>query len=88
MRRFFNDALISVGGLAILLLVLVSIDPRVREHVSRIGNGVAAGEIGGTSAGDLGSIVMLAALDQSVAHAPLVLFAVAAAVLFFCMLRT
>ncbi len=87
MRRLFNDALIFAGGLIVVLVALVSIDDRVRDHV--VGS-VRGASVAGTGAqiGDMGSIVLKAALDQSVAHAPLAIFVVAAAVLVLFMLRT
>ena len=88
MRRAAQDALISMGALAILLLALVSIDARVREHAGRIMNGAASGDFGGEQLSTIGSMVLLAARDQSVAHAPLAIFVAAAAVLLLAMLRT
>ena len=87
MRRVFNDALISVGALAILLVALVSIDDRVRDHVVRSVEGASVAGAG-AQIGNLGSVVVEAALDQSVAHAPLAIFVVAGVVLFLCMVRT
>lgn len=88
MRRLFYDALISLGALAILLIVLVSFDARVREPIVRIVNGAASGDVAGTKLGDIGSVIVIAARDQSVAHAPLAIFVIAAGVLVLCMLRT
>lgn len=88
MRRLLHDALISLGALAILLILLASIDARVREQVVRIANGAAAGEVADTKIYDVGSVIVTAARDQSVAHAPLAIFVIAAGVLLLCMLRT
>jgi hypothetical protein len=88
MPRIVNDALISAGALAILLFVLISVDARVREHAVRIVNGAAAGDLGVTGLSDIGSILLVAARDQSVAHAPLAIFVVVAVVLLLCMVRT
>jgi hypothetical protein len=87
MRRLFNDAMISAGALLVLLIALVSIDDRVRDHIAGSMRGAS---IAGTGAqlGNLGSIMLEAAFDQSVAHAPLTIFAVAAVVLVLFMLRT
>lgn len=87
MRRLFTDALISAGGLLVLLIALVSVDDRVRDYIVGSVRGVS---VAGTGAqiGDMGSIVLEAALDQSLAHAPLAIFSVAAAVLVLFMLRT
>lgn len=87
MRRVFNDTLISVGALVILLVALVSVDERVRD---RVVYSVRGASVTGTGAqlGDLGAVVVDAALDQSVAHAPMAIFVVAGVVLFLCMVRT
>lgn len=87
MRRAAQDALISIGALAVLLLGLVSIDARVREHADRIMNGAASADFG-QQLSSIGSMVLVAARDQSVAHAPLAIFVAAAAVLLLAMLRT
>lgn len=87
MRRRLMDTTMSVRALAVLALALVSIDTRVREHVVRIASGTSVRDAGVTIA-DLGSVVMLAARDQTLSHAPLAIFVVAAAVLVVFMLRT
>jgi hypothetical protein len=91
MRRALGDATISLLALVILLLALVSVDDRVREQVARVMGTkpnstslVGAGkEVSGFVA-----IVFDAVKDQSLAHAPLVIFALAATVLVLFMLRT
>jgi hypothetical protein len=90
MPRVLREALMSAGTVAILLLVLVTFDDRVRDHVSqRI---VAHPSVELASAGrqlrDLGTVVLGAAREQSLGHAPLLIFALAAAVLTLFMLRT
>ena len=81
----------SAFGLMVLIGVLVAFDPRVRDQVGTI---VARDSAGSTvssltvTAGDVGSAVLQSARDQSLAHAPLLVFAVAAAVLVTFMLRT
>lgn len=87
MRRHLNDALISAGALSLLLVALVSIDDRVRDHVVRSVRDASVSRIT-ARVGDLGSTVIEAGLEQSVAHAPLALFVVAAVVLVIFMLRT
>jgi hypothetical protein len=87
MRRLVNDALISVGGLLVLLVVLVSIDDRVRDHLRLTVQGFDA--VGtGARATDLGGVVMAAARDLTIAHAPMTIFVVAAVLLLIFMLRT
>ena len=90
MRRAFGEALVSAGALALLLLVLVAVDDRVREQVSlRIATRpsvqlASAGE----RVRDLTAVVVEAARDQSLEHAPLLIFVLAATVLVMFMLRT
>ena len=89
MRRVIGDALISLGSVLVLLVLLVSVDPRVREQV--------AGALTGGSptvatirnqARTVTSVVVSAARDHSIDQAPLMIFAVAATVLVVVMLRT
>jgi len=90
MRRPFGDALVSIGALAILLAVLVSVDDRVREQVSLRLNAQPSVELkaAGEQVRDLSSVVFQAARDQSIEHAPLMIFALTATVLVLFMLRT
>lgn len=91
MPRVVSDALISMGALVLLLVALVSIDDRVREHVANtLRTPPSSAEIVGVGARveHVSTVVMKAARDQSVEHAPLVIFAVVAAVLVLFMLRT
>jgi hypothetical protein len=90
MRRQLRDGLISVGAVLILLLVLTSMDNRVRDQVSlRV---VAHPAVELASAGrqvrDLTTVISEAARYQSIGHAPLLIFTLAAAVLMMFMLRT
>jgi hypothetical protein len=90
-RRPIGDALISVGALAMLLAVLVSVDERVRQQVSlRLTGGAAQAELrgAGVQVRDLTAVVIDAARYQSIEHAPMMLFMLAAGVLFIFMLRT
>jgi hypothetical protein len=86
-RQGLGDALISMGALVILAVTLVSIDPRVRDHVL---NAASRPSVSDTSAriGDLGSALILAVRDQTIAHAPLAIFVAAGVVLFLFMVRT
>jgi hypothetical protein len=91
MRRAFSDTLISMGALAAVLLALVAVDDRVREQVSlRFGHSSASTELMhvGRGASDLVAVVIQAAKDQSLDHAPLMIFVLAASVLVLFMLRT
>ena len=89
MRRVLGDALISLGSVLVLLVLLVSVDPRVREQVT---NALTSGSptvhtIRG-QARAVSSVVISAARDHSIDQAPLMIFAVAATVLVVVMLRT
>jgi hypothetical protein len=88
--RAFREALMSVATVALVLLVLVSIDDRVRNELSlrfmsNPSHGLAAA---GHQARTLTAVVAEAARDQSLAHAPLLVFSLAATVLVLFMLRT
>jgi hypothetical protein len=87
MKRLMNDALISVGALLVLLVALVSIDDRVRDHLRLSFQGFdAAGA--GAQASNLGAVALVAARDLTIAHAPMTVFIVAAVLLLVFMLRT
>lgn len=91
MRRVISDALISMGALVLLLIGLVSIDDRVRERITDllVAPPSSAQIVG---AGDqitrVSTAIFAAARDQSIDHAPLLIFAAAATVLVLFMLRT
>jgi len=88
-RPVAGDALLSVAALGILLIALVAIDDRVREQLlMRVSLGPTA-EIAdlGSRLSDVASIVAVAARTQSIEHAPLMIFVLAATVLVLFMLR-
>jgi hypothetical protein len=89
--RAFSDVLISAGALLTLIVVLAVFDVRVREQISlRVGAGNPSAQVSDASVAirDVVSIVVAAVRDQSIAHAPLVIFVLAATVLVLFMLRT
>ena len=91
MRRASSDALISLGALVLLLIALVSIDDRIRERVERLLTAPpsSAEIVGvGNDIENVSSVMFRAARSQSVEHAPLVIFGVAAGILVLFMLRT
>jgi hypothetical protein len=90
MRRVFREALMSAGTVIILLLVLIAFDDDVRDHVSRrlVANPGVELASAGRQVRDLTTVVAAAARTQSIGHAPLVIFSVAAGVLVLFMLRT
>ena len=89
MRRGWRDAVMSVAGLAIVLLVLVSFDGRVREQVQlRLSSPSAIASDANHGVRTLASVVMDALREQSLDRAPLLIFVVGAGVLLMFMLRT
>lgn len=90
MRRFHKDALVSVGALLIVLGALMAVDGRVREQVTNALAGASSAQAVAGAGGEvqhLASILFSAARDQSIEHAPMVLFVGAASVLVLFMLR-
>jgi len=91
MRRAFGDVLLSAGALGVLLIMLVSVDARVREQVSlRMHPAQASADLVRASRGvtSLAAVVYQAAADQAQLHAPLMVFVVAATILTLFMVRT
>lgn len=91
MRRAFGDALVSMGALGAVLAALVAVDGRVREQLSlRFSGSSASSELEnvGSGARELVGVVVQVAKDQSLDHAPLMIFVLAASVLVLFMLRT
>jgi hypothetical protein len=90
MRRAVGETLMSAGTVAILLLALVAFDDRIRKEISTRVMTRPAAEL--TSTGrhmqDLTTLVVGVAREQSNAHAPLLIFTLAGAVLVIFMLRT
>lgn len=89
MRRA-GETTISLFGLVVLLVALVSMDDRVRERVANMAMTSNSSELAnaGKQVTSLVSVLFDAVKDQSVAHAPLVIFGAAAVVLVLFMVRT
>jgi hypothetical protein len=91
MQRTISDAMITAGSAMALVLALVLFDDRVRDQIGAAMDphhpGAALAGMSGRVS-EVATIVAIAARDQSLAHAPLVIFALAAAVLTIFMLRT
>jgi hypothetical protein len=90
MGRPFREALMSAGTVVIVLLVLVGIDDHVRSELSQryMSNPTQEIASAGQHARHLTTVVAVAAREQSLAHAPMLIFALAATVLVLFMLRT
>jgi hypothetical protein len=80
----------SAGAVILLLLVLVAIDPRLREEISApfSSRPSVALSSAGSRIRDAGNALAKAARDKSMANAPLLIFGLSAAVLVLFMLRT
>jgi hypothetical protein len=90
-KRAIGDALISVASLCALVALLATFDVQVRQQIMmRVGNDRPAVQVANAEATvrNLASVVFVAAREQSIEHAPLVIFVLAAIVLFLFMLRT
>ena len=89
-RRTFGEALISTGAVVLLLVTLVAIDDRVREQVSATFRSTPSADLvsASTTFQNIASVVYSAARHQTIQHAPLVIFVVAATLLTLFMLRT
>ena len=88
MRRVFGDAVISFGAVMALLVMLVSVDPRVRYQLSSAWDGSGATTSVSKDLVEVSSVVLQALQDHGIANAPLMIFALAATVLVLFMLRT
>ena len=89
MHRVFKDALISGAALIILLVALVAIDDRVRARFEAAVQGDLSSDVRSATsmASDVAGVLVIAARDQSIDHAPMVVFVFAATVLVLGMLR-
>ena len=91
MRRVFRDALTSVVALITLGLLLAAFDDRVRERLSSYAGGAPSSAPlveANAAVRSLAGVIFVALRDQSIEHAPLVIFVLAATVLVLFMLRT
>jgi hypothetical protein len=70
----------------IVLLLLVSFDPRVRERFVNLASGDGVSTVG-HRAEDLGSTLLTAVKHQSIENAPMVIFATVGAILVVFMLK-
>ena len=85
--RSLGDAAVSAACFLAVLAGLLAADDRVRERVVQTLSGADAAGWGRQAAG-LASVLAGAALDQSLAHAPLLVFTLVAVLLLLFMVRT
>jgi hypothetical protein len=83
-----QQVLASSTVFAMIVLMLVSVDARVRDRFSELVSGGDTLSSWGDRATFLGDAMLSAARHQSLENAPMVVFATAGAVLFLFMVRT
>ena len=89
MRRGWRDAALSAGALALILAVLISFDPRVREQVElRLSSPTAAVSDARHGIKSVADAVFETVREQRLDHTSLVVFVFVAGVLLLFMLRT
>ena len=89
-RRAVGDALLSAGGLVIVLIVLLSADVRVREQVQRTLAATSASSLvgAGAQAGAVAAVLADAAKMQAAEHTSMLILVVTATVLVLAMVRS
>jgi hypothetical protein len=85
-----RDVIGSMIGFLSVLGALIFLDPRVGYHLRTLVRGGTPSGVDqfGDRLGALGDALLIAARDQSIGHAPLLVFSLAAIVLVFFMVRT
>ena len=88
MKLGLRQGVASAAVFGAVLLLLVSIDERVRDRFGELMSGGNNLSPWGDRAGDLGHALMSAVRYQSIENAPMLVFAAVGAVLVAFMLRT
>jgi hypothetical protein len=85
-----RDLIGSMIGFFAVLGALILLDPRVGYHLRTLVRGGTPSGVdeAGVRLAALGDALLIAARDQSIGHAPLLVFSLAAIVLVFFMVRT
>lgn len=87
-RLSMRDGAVSAAVFGAIMFALISIDPRVRDHVSELFGGTTSLAPLSSRIGDLGDVLWSAARHQSIENAPLAVFATVGVVLTIFMLRS
>ena len=85
--RGSGEALASIACFIVVLASLVAVDDRVRERIALHVSGENVATLSKRAA-EIADVLLDVARDQSIAHAPLLVFSVVAVVLVMFMLRT
>ncbi len=90
MRRAISDAMMTAGGVLVLVLALFAFDRDLRTQVSAELSSQPPVALSNISyrAQDMARMVYVAAREQTALHTPLVAFALAGGVLTLFMFRT
>jgi hypothetical protein len=88
LKMGLRDGAVSAAVFGGVMFALVSIDPRVRDHVSDLVGGTTSVAPIGSRLGELGDVLWSAARHQSIDNAPLAVFATVGIVLTIFMLRS
>ena len=88
LKMGLRDGALSAAVFGGVMFALVSIDPRVRDHVSDLIGGSTSVAPIGSRLSELGGVLWSAARHQSIDNAPLAVFATVGIVLTVFMLRS
>ena len=88
MKLGFRQGIASAAVFGAVVLMLISVDDRVRDRFNDLVGSGERSDAWGDRAGDLGGALMSAVRYQSIENAPMLIFAAAGAVLVAFMLRT
>ena len=83
-----RETALSAAVFGGVMFALVSVDPRVRDHVSDLFGGTTSVAPLGARLTELGGVLWSAVRHQSIDNAPLVVFATVGIVLTIFMLRS
>jgi hypothetical protein len=83
-----RQGVLSAAIFGAIMFALVSVDARVRDHVSELVGTTSSVAPLGTRLSELGDALWTAARHQSIENAPLVVFATVGIVLTFFMVRS
>ncbi len=87
-QRAWSDALVSGAVVIAVLIILMSIDVRVREQVRTVVGTTSSVQAAGGRLGEVGAVLFEAARTQSLDHGPMMIFVAAATVLVLFMVRS
>lgn len=89
-RYTWSDALISMAAIAIVVVVIVASDIRVREQAERMVVAASSSSVAGasTQVRDLARVLFLSAKEQSLDHGPVLVFVTVAVVLVLGMAKS